>query len=154
MQLRRPSPSAAYTLIEVLVAISILALAIGAASRLSLSQALTEEINQKEAFAVNYAENAARLWQLGIDDPTSFLLRSLNSDGTLMSVTISTATAANGGDDGPAGTFAVMTERTNIRVTYKPAKYTTPTSSDSARTQINDTVFLDFPILRQVSSRR
>ncbi len=144
MKLRRSSAPAApaYTLVEVLVSISILALAIGAASRLSLSQTLSDDLNLKESFAVNYAENAARLWQLGITDPAPFLLRHLNADGTAMTVTYTIApTAANGGSDGPANTPALMVQRTVTRVTYLPA-------GNAAA------VTLDFPILRQLAERR
>ena len=147
---RRSSPRSAYTLIEVLVAMSIIALAIGAASRLSLSQALTEDINQKESFAVNYAENAARLWQLGIDDPTPFLLQSKNSDNSPMTLTIDSnpattaidaPAAVNAGDDGPTATFAITVQRTTIRVNWLPPGKSTATP-------------MDFPILRQIPPRR
>ena len=152
MKSRRPSSRAAYTLIEILVAMSIIALAIGAASRLSLSQALTEDINQKESFAVNYAENAARLWQLGIDDPSPFLLLNKNSDDSLMTFAIDSnpATAAidnpvavNADDDGPASpaNYAITAQRTIVRVNWLPPGKSTATP-------------LDFPILRQIPPRR
>ena len=152
MKSRRPSSRAAYTLIEILVAMSIIALAIGAASRLSLSQALTEDINQKESFAVNYAENAARLWQLGIDDPSPFLLQNKNSDGSLMTLDIdsnpATGTAdnpvaVNADDDGPGSpaNYAITVQRTVVRVNWLPPGKSTTTP-------------LDFPILRQIPPRR
>jgi prepilin-type N-terminal cleavage/methylation domain-containing protein len=151
MKSRRPVPPSAYTLVEVLVALSIIALAIGAASRLSLGQALTEEINQKESFAVNYAENAARLWQLGIDNPGPLLLQSLNTDGSLMTLTIDSnlATTAidvpgtvSAGDDGStADRFAIVVQRTNCRVNWLPPGKSTTTP-------------LDYPVLRQVQPRR
>lgn len=152
MKSRRPAARSAYTLIEVLVAMSIIALAIGAASRLSLSQALTEEVNQKESFAVNYAENAARLWQLGIDDPTPFLLLNKNSDNSLMSFVIDSnpvtsaidaPAAVTAGDDGPASppNYAITAQRTNVRVDWLPAGKSTTTP-------------LDFPVLRQIAPRR
>jgi prepilin-type N-terminal cleavage/methylation domain-containing protein len=151
MKSRRPVPRAAYTLIEVLVALSIIALAIGAASRLSLGQTLTDEIIQKESFAVNYAENAARLWQLGINDPVPLLLRSPNTDGSLMTLTIDSnpatttvdaPTTLNAGDDGStADRFAIVVQFTNFRVNWLPPGKTTTTP-------------LDFPVLRQVQPRR
>ena len=153
MKSSRPSPRAAYTLVEVLVALSIIALAIGAASRLSLSQALTEDLNQKESCAVNYAENAARLWQLGIDAPEPFLLQSLNSNGSLMTLTIdsnpATATidapvTVSAGDDGPTSpsiNYAIIVQRTTFRVNWLPAGKATTSP-------------LDFPVLRQFQPRR
>ena len=141
MKSRRPSSRAAYTLVEVLVAMSIIALAIGAASRLSLGQAMTEDINQKESFAVNYAENAARLWQLGIDDPTPLLLQSNNSNNSLMTLAIDPPTAVNADDDGPSSSFAITAQRTNVRVNWLPPGKSTTTP-------------LDFPILRQIPPRR
>ena len=64
MKSRRPAcpPSPAYTLVEILVAMSIVALAIGAASQLSLTQSVAEDVTQKKSFAVNHAENLA--WQI------------------------------------------------------------------------------------------
>lgn len=87
----RCSPSssrATYTLVEILVAMSIFAVAIGAASQLSLSHVMAEEIGRNESFAVNYGENAARLWQLGIDDPTPILLHARNSDNSPMTLRV------------------------------------------------------------------
>ncbi len=120
---------AAYTLIEVLVAMGILALAIGAASQLSLSQSLTEELIEKEGHAINYGENAARLWQLGIDDPSAVLLATPNSDGTLMSVVIGTPVNVDGGED--YGSIPVQVDRTNAVVTWKPSVESAATSSFS-----------------------
>ena len=152
MKSRRSTARSAYTLVEVLVAMSIIALAIGAAARLSLSQALTEDINQKKSFAVNYAENASRLWQLGIDDPTPFLLPGKNSDNSLMTFVIDSNPVTSaidapadviGGDDGPGSpaNYAIIAQRTNVRVNWLPPGKSTPTP-------------LDFPVLRQIPPRR
>jgi type II secretory pathway pseudopilin PulG len=67
------SPSAetatirAYTLIEALVASSILLIGISAAASLSLTMVTQEEMNERSVTAANYLDNAARLYQLGVD---------------------------------------------------------------------------------------
>lgn len=125
---RLPYSRSGYTLIEVLVAMSILSMAIGAASQLSLSQATTEELIERETHAVNYAENAARLWQLGIDNPQNILLSSPNVDGTLMSVgfdsnlssvdTFQTPSNINAGED--YSTNPINVDATHVVVFWRP----------------------------------
>jgi prepilin-type N-terminal cleavage/methylation domain-containing protein len=56
----------AYTLIEVLAASSIIAVAMAASVSLSSTLMLQEELSWRVAVARNYQENMARLWQLGI----------------------------------------------------------------------------------------
>ncbi len=150
---RRPS---AYTLIEILVALGILSLAIGAASQLSLGQSVTEEINQKETMAVNYGENAARLWQLGMNTPQNLLLRVPDSDSTLMPAPTLT-TPANGGGmasgtlsgGGDYGISPIQVDAMNVSVTWKPLKKNLGDQSQST-----DTTTLTFPVVRLKSERR
>lgn len=67
------SPSAgsattrAYTLIEALVASSILLIGISAAASLSLAMVTQEEMNERSVTAANYLDNASRLYQVGVD---------------------------------------------------------------------------------------
>jgi len=63
----RKISSAAYTLIEALVASAILMVGIGSAASLSLSLITQEEINERSARAGNYLENTAALYYLGFD---------------------------------------------------------------------------------------
>jgi type II secretory pathway pseudopilin PulG len=56
----------AYTLVETLVAASILLLVVAAAAALSGALTLQEELAQRSVVALNYQEQAARLWQLGL----------------------------------------------------------------------------------------
>lgn len=73
---RRPQPprrSAAaasrargYTLIEVLTAAVIVGLAVSAAVSMASTMVLQEELSWRTTIALNYQENAARLWQLGL----------------------------------------------------------------------------------------
>lgn len=146
-----PSPTPrprAYTLVEVLIAMGILAMAIGAASKLSLTQSITEELNAKETMAVNYGECAARLWQLGMDSPSAFLLAVPNSDRTLMTLgidsvpstsTIDTPVTINGGEDNGVSTTSV--DGTTIMVDWKPTGATATTR-------------LFFPVVRPKADRR
>lgn len=116
----------------------ILAMAIGAASHLSLSQSLTEEVNQREMMAANFGENHVRLWQLGVD-PTLFLLASPNADNTLMSASASTVTTVPGGEDN--GFNALEVDATTVSVDWNPPGK-------------GSTTTLTFPALRLKSDRR
>lgn len=57
----------AFTLIEALVASSVLLVGISAAASLSLSMVTQEEMNERSILAANYLDNAARLYQIGIE---------------------------------------------------------------------------------------
>jgi hypothetical protein len=57
---------AAYTLLEVLAASSIIAVSMAASVSLSSTLMLQEELSWRVAVTRNYQENMARLWQLGI----------------------------------------------------------------------------------------
>jgi hypothetical protein len=63
--LQKPAQSA-YTLIELLAASSIIAVAMAASVSLSSTLMLQEELSWRVAVTRNYQENMARLWQLGI----------------------------------------------------------------------------------------
>lgn len=76
----------AYTLIEALVASSVLLIGIGAASSMSLAMLTQEEINERSVTAVNYLDNALMLYQSGVDAadipsilPAEPLVSSLNT---------------------------------------------------------------------------
>lgn len=57
---------AAYTLIEVLVAATIVGVAVSAAVSMSATMNLQEELSWRVSVALNYQENACRLWQFGL----------------------------------------------------------------------------------------
>jgi type II secretory pathway pseudopilin PulG len=59
--------TAAYTLIEVLVAAAILMIAVGAAGALALATVTQEETNARIVRCLNLHEQAVRLYQLGLD---------------------------------------------------------------------------------------
>ncbi len=106
--------SRAYTLIEALVASSVLLIGISAAASMSLSLVTQEEINERSVKVFNYLDNAARLCQMGVD-PTE-IAALLPSEPAVKSLTFTgrTLTVAGVGDI-PA---------TTITVTYNPAAAT------------------------------
>ena len=61
----------AYTIIETMVAVSLLMLGVAAAASLSMTIVRQEEINARSARAINWQENAVRLYQMGIGGTTS-----------------------------------------------------------------------------------
>ena len=117
-----------YSLVEVLVAIGILSLAIGAASRLSMNMALQEEGNMRKSVAVNYGENVARLWQLGMDDPSTVLLLP---DGVTHTLTVAASAIAL-----PEGASAEGSlQKATVQISYTTADGTAagPISFDVLR---------------------
>lgn len=57
----------AYTLVEALVASSVLLIGISAASSMTLSMLTQEEISERANRAINYIDDSVRLLQLGVD---------------------------------------------------------------------------------------
>ncbi len=60
----------AYTLVEALVASSVLMIGVGAAASLSMTMAVQEEINHEVSRALSYQDAAIRLYQLGMSPET------------------------------------------------------------------------------------
>jgi prepilin-type N-terminal cleavage/methylation domain-containing protein len=87
-----------YTLVEVLVAASILALGVAAASVLAMSLANTQIANGKMLRALNYQEQAARLYQLGVANGTitNVLPRPTGATVTFVSEELSTTVSGIG----------------------------------------------------------
>jgi len=101
----------AYTLIEALVASSILLIGIAAAGSMSLALVTQEEINERSLVAVNYLDNASTLYHLGVDPG---LIPALLPDEPIVeSLTSSERTVAVGG----LGDVPVTT----LTLTYRPA---------------------------------
>lgn len=107
-----------YSLIELLVALGLLAAGLGAAASLSLTINKQDELNLHRMRALNFAENAARLWQMGVA-PSSVLLTERDSESSNIAYSFSTVTTVNvSGVTGDA-TKGVM-ERTTLSVTWTP----------------------------------
>jgi prepilin-type N-terminal cleavage/methylation domain-containing protein len=81
---RRQRHPRGYTLVEVLIASSILAMGISAACALSLAMVTQEEMTHRLERSVNLHENAARLYQLGLDGATINAIRPANDDLVLV----------------------------------------------------------------------
>lgn len=103
----------AYTLIEVLVAASLIGVAMTAAVSMSSTMMLQEELSWRVAIAMNYQENACRVWQLGLaPDKVAELMPDtkghifLNEILDSAAVTTPLATANQGG-------FGVMDSASN-----------------------------------------
>ncbi len=73
----RLPPARGYTLIEVLTSAVIIGLAISAAVSMASTMVLQEELSWRTTVALNYQENSAKLWQLGL---TPFEVSSLMPD--------------------------------------------------------------------------
>lgn len=82
---------AAYSLVEVVVASSVLMIGVGAACVLSLTMIGQEETHVRIARGVNLVENATRLYQLGLD--SSEVLALLPPDKMVASFTASAETS-------------------------------------------------------------
>ena len=107
-----------YSLIELLVALGLLAAGLGAAASLSLTINKQDELNLHRMRALNFAENAARLWQMGVA-PSSVLLTERDSESSNIAYSFSTVTTVNvSGVTGDA-TKGVM-EKTTLSVTWTP----------------------------------
>jgi type II secretory pathway pseudopilin PulG len=117
-----------YTLVEVLVASGLVAAAIGAAAKLSMTMSKQEEMARGQAAAIRYAEAVSRLWQLGAN-PADVLLSQTNGvynpdpltadSVNIMSAAITpVAGGASLGTDG--GIAQGNVEQATVTVTYRP----------------------------------
>lgn len=116
---KRGSNSRAYTLIEALVASSVLLIGISAAASMSLAFVTQEETGERSARAFNYLENAVALCQAGVD--TADIASLLPAESTVTGLTFSNSsrTATNLG--------AVPT--IVITVEWKPSDATTTSAT-------------------------
>ena len=89
--IRKRLGRAAYSLVEVVVASSVLMIGVGAACVLSLTMIGQEETHVRVARAANLVENATRLYQLGLDP--SEILALLPPDQMVVSFTATAETA-------------------------------------------------------------
>ncbi len=113
------SSRAAYSLIELTIATSVLATGIAAAASLTLTSARIEEMNHRKARVVALTEASARLWQLGLSPSQAAQL--LPGDPALASIDFNGDTAVPN-DQGSAvsdpsadlGTFEQMTVEASV----------------------------------------
>ena len=68
--------SRGYTIVEAMIAISLIMLAVAAAASISMTIVRQEEVNARAGRAMNWEENAVRLYHLGLganNDPTAIV---------------------------------------------------------------------------------
>lgn len=75
-----------YTLIEVLVAAFIVAAGVAAAAILSMTMISQQEASARIIRAINYQEQAVRLYQLGLDAPT--ITNILPTESAIVSIQV------------------------------------------------------------------
>lgn len=95
MNQRTTSVLGGYTLIEALVASSILLIGIAAAASMSLSFVTQEEISERAAKAFNYLDNAVALYQAGVDKDSIATLLPAEPVVTALTITDSSINATN-----------------------------------------------------------
>ena len=119
-----------YTLIEVLIAASIVAAGIAAASVLALTMTTQEESNALAARALNMQEQAGRLYQLGLTTNTIAII--LPPEPNVTSLTFTTGTTSPSGVNmeiatnfvvfhtGRGANASTTVSRTNTLVVVRP----------------------------------
>ena len=106
--------SGGYTLIEALVSSSVLLIGIAAAASMSLAMVTQEEMNERSAKAFTYLDNAARLYQMGVEP--AYINNLLPSEPVVLSMSYRVRNiAVTGLGNVPA---------TTITMVYKPSSAT------------------------------
>ena len=109
-----------YTLIESLVASAILMIGIGAAASMSLTMLTQEEVNERTVRAMNHLENAAALYNLGLD--SALIEELLPTEPVVTSLTFTSVnrTITNPSGGASLGNVSAM----EIEMVFKPASTT------------------------------
>ncbi len=111
---RRPG---GYTLIEVLTAAFIMGLSLAAAVSLSSTMMLQEEMSCRVTASLNYQENSARLWQLGLSQfEIISLMPGTNGNPLLTNALATTGTTSATSTTNPDGIGTVETATQSIQV--------------------------------------
>ncbi len=122
INLRSYSRRRAYTLIEALVASSVLLIGISAAGSLSLSMVTQEEISERSIKAFSYLENAAALYRMGVDP--SMISNLLPPEPVITSFTHFPGSQIISGSDSNSGglTPSIGNASTiNFQIQWKPS---------------------------------
>lgn len=107
-----------YTIVEALVAISILMMGVAAAAALSMTMVTQEDINARAARAVNWHENAVRLYHLGVgtSSDVSEIMSTMPGLAGLGASGLSISTASADVDSSAGGSFSV--DVSDLTLTY------------------------------------
>ncbi len=122
----------AYTLIEALVASSVLLIGISAAASMSLAMVTQEEITERSVKAFNYLDNATALFQSGVDKSKIAAMLPAEPLVTSLTITDQTINATNLGTL-PSALISV-TYSTNGATTTSGTSLWTGGQKDTTRT--------------------
>lgn len=123
LSILRKKRARGYTLVEALVASIILMIGISAAASLSLTMVAQEEINERAERALNYLENAASLYQLGLSGTEIAALVPRDPAITTLTVTDQTAAVAGLGNM-TYGEITVTYDSTPATAAWSAGKWT------------------------------
>ena len=96
-----------YTLVEVLVASALLGMIIGGAVKVLGTLNISEASSANQAVAINLAENAGRLWQLGLSPTEALSVMPVGTNNEFISKAIVADGSGNSIVFGTAGTTAL-----------------------------------------------
>jgi hypothetical protein len=123
---RLSRPSGGYTLAEVMIATVMIGMAVGGALSMTSAMIVQEEISWRSTIALNYQENIARLWQLGLGtgnagDPVTprvIDIMPLPTNNRMLAEALNSAATATPGATVTPGTLGRL-ETANTRVTTR-----------------------------------
>jgi prepilin-type N-terminal cleavage/methylation domain-containing protein len=125
----RPARRRAYSLIETLIAAAIVAIGIGAAAMLAMTMISQQEISAKVVRALNYQEQACRMYQLGVSPAVITNFLPPESAVTSLVFTTNSVSITNVGTVemgvctavfAPGSRFGANSTRTNINAVVRP----------------------------------
>ncbi len=122
LSLHRRASRGGYTLVEALVAGIVLMIGVSAASSLTLALITQDEMSQRTATALNYQENAAQLYRLGLS-PTQ-VEALLPADPVVSDLTIATGTESVAHSPTVPGLPNVTMPYADVSVTFNPGSAT------------------------------
>jgi type II secretory pathway pseudopilin PulG len=134
--IHREKRSQGYTLVEALVASIILMIGISAAASLSLTMVAQEEINERTGRGLNYLENAASLYQLGLSGTEIAALMPLDPAVTSLAATDQTA-AVTGLGNMTYGEITVTFDSTSATSTWTAGAWTGGDNSTTRSVTVN-----------------
>jgi prepilin-type N-terminal cleavage/methylation domain-containing protein len=119
-----------YTLVEALIAAVIVAIGIGAAALLAMTMISQQEVSAQVVRALNYQEQACRMYQLGVDP--AIITNWLPRESAVESLTFSTNLQSISGVGNvemavcemvisPGSRFGASSARTNTQAVLRPS---------------------------------
>ncbi|MCB1229603.1 MAG: hypothetical protein KDN19_05025 [Verrucomicrobiae bacterium] len=112
----------AYTLIEALVAGVVLMIGVSAASALTLALITQDEMNERTCVALNYQENAASLYRLGLSE--SQIEALLPPESVVSDLTMTTGTESVAHTPAVPGLPSASVGYADVTITFNPSPAT------------------------------